>query len=262
MLAIKHPGLFASVGSYDGSHMFYNLNDPRHRRGQYDDQLWVREDAMFAPAFRPPRQRHYHVAYLLAYNPLNILDSLPAVQRALLEKTRFYITSAAYDGLHGNRDRAVHLVTLLQRHGLENQADALILSSDAHHTWKFADLHLRESLQQHSRVFGFQPDPARAAAGEQFLPEAEIITVQRSRSAEKPLTADIRLYKKSPLKVEILNRQGEQVMVLADGNRPPGKHTLVWKGDNHSGHWMPSGTYFVQLTTPGGTIREKFIFLR
>ncbi len=262
MLAVKHPGLFASAGSYDGSHMFYNLNDPRRRLGKHDDQLWVRSDAMFAPAFRPPRRRRYHIAYLMAYNPLNILESLPAAQRRIVAKTRFFITSAAYDGLHGNRDRAVHLITLFHMYGLQNRAESLILSSDAHHTWKFADLHLRESLRQHSHNFGFKADLSKGAGQEQFLPDAEFISVRRSRSGGAPARIDIRLYQKSPLRIEILNRQGDPLITLVDQTRPAGKHHFDWKGDNHSGRRMPSGTYFAQLSTPAGSIREKFIFLR
>lgn len=146
MLAIKHPGLFGAVGSYDGSHMFHNLNDPRLPGDRPDDSLWLREDAMFAPAFRRKGRKNYDHDYILSYNPLNLLDNMPTAQKSILRKTRFSIRSAAGDGMAGNRDRALHLLTLLNRHGIANTAGHLVLSEAAGHTWKDADRHLRENL--------------------------------------------------------------------------------------------------------------------
>jgi len=152
MLAVKHPGLFCSVGSYDGSHMFNGMNDPRYP-GLRNDTLWLRRDQMFAPAFRRRGKDEHDLEHLLSYNILSMLESYSAKKREAVAKCRFYITTAAADGMEGNRDRGVHLVSILQQYGIINQADELVLSNDALHNWHFADLHMRRTLQLHSEAF-------------------------------------------------------------------------------------------------------------
>lgn len=159
MLAIKYPHLFSSVGSYDGSYMFRNMADPRLNGAPHNDALWVRSDGMFAAAFREPGHKTHDIQYLLTYNPLNILEKLTSDERRVVQSIRFYITCAAWDGLQGNRDRSIHLMTLFSLHGIKNSADSLILSDDARHTWQFADRHLRTTLPKHSEAFGILSNP-------------------------------------------------------------------------------------------------------
>ena len=262
MLAIKHPHLFSSVGSYDGSHMFRDLNDPRHSLGKHDDFLWVRNDKMFGPVFRKPGKKKYDIEHLLSYNPLNILDELFGYEKGLMQSIRFYIRTAAFDGFQGNRDRGVHLVTLLQLHGIENQAPSLVLSSDAHHTWKFADLHMRETLKQHSRAFGLQPVKKSLPEDKEFLTNMELVAVEETTPFYKKIIIDYRVYKKIPIKVEILSLQGESIKTLQYETHSCGRHKIEWKGLNASGHLVGSGLYFALLSTPNGAIRKKFLFLR
>ena len=262
MLAIKYPQLFSSVGSYDGSHMFRDLNDPRLSFGKHDDYLWVRNDKMFAPVFRKPGKKKYDISHLLSYNPLNILDELFGYEKGLLQSIRFYIKTAAFDGFQGNRDRGVHLVTLFQLHGIENHASSLILSSDAHHTWKFADLHMRETLKKHSEAFGVQPEEKTISAETEFLTNVELISVKETTPLHKTITIDYRVYKEIPIKVEILSMQGESIKTLKQETHACGRHQIEWKGLNATGHLIGSGLYFVLISTPTGAIRKKFLFLR
>ncbi len=153
MLGVKHPRLFSSTGSYDGSHMFYDMKDPRKPRGENNDDLWCRRDSMFAAVFRKPGKRAYSAEHLRAYNPLNILEDYSKKDKRRLSRNCFYVTTAANDGFQGNRDRGIHLMTILQQHGIENKAESLILADDAAHTWKCADQHLAATLPLHSAHF-------------------------------------------------------------------------------------------------------------
>ncbi len=262
MLSIKHPRLFCSVGSYDGSHMFRDMDDPRHDHGGPDDFLWVRSDAMFAPAFRRPRKRKYDVNYLLQYNPLNILETHSKSDKNLLRSTRFYITCAAFDDSQGNRDRNVHLATLLQLHGIYNHAPSLILSGDAHHNWKFADLHLRETLKKHSEAFGLRRAKPRQSASPEYLPNVEIISVEDASHDHQPVKIRYRVYREVPVRVEILDFHGGLVTTLRFEVHTCGRHIVKWDGKNPQGYVVASGIYFVQITTELGVLRQKFLFLR
>ncbi|MCB0262962.1 MAG: alpha/beta hydrolase-fold protein [Calditrichia bacterium] len=262
MMAVKHPELFCSVGSYDGSHMFHNLDDPRHDYGGPDDFLWFRKDDMFAPAFRKSGKKKYDTAQLLKYNPLNIIEKHSDEQKILLRSTRFYITSAAFDDSQGNRDRNVHLITLLHLHGIYNHVPSLILSTDAHHNWKFADLHLRETLKKHSEAFGIPRTATESSVSKEYLPNVEIISVEDATHYEQPVKICYRVYREVPVKVEILNYNGASMATVRLEMHECGRHTVTWDGRNEQGHRVASGIYFVQISTELGTIRQKFLFLR
>lgn len=262
MLAIRHPELFSSVGSYDGSHMFRDMNDPRYSLGKYDDYLWVRDDRMFGPVFRKPGKKKYELQHLLAYNPLNILDELFGYEKGLMQSIHFYIKTAAFDGFQGNRDRGVHLVTLFQLHGIENKAASLVLSSDAHHTWKFADLHMRETLQRHSRAFGVLPEKGEKPPQKEFLTNVELISIEEAAPNKRRVGIVYRVYKEVDIKVEILNLQGESLRMLRHETHECGRHKVNWEGKTSSDHQLASGFFFVLISTPTGAIRRKFVFLR
>lgn len=261
MLAIKHPELFSSVGSYDGSFMFRNMKDPRRSSPHSDDTLWVRSDDLFAPAFRRPRHNRYDVDYLQSYNPLDLLEKLSPDAKSQIQSTQFYIKSAAFDGFQGNRDRSVHLVTLFQLHGIENRVSSLILSSDAHHNWKFADLHMRETLPKHSRAFGLKP-PQINFHQDHLTRNVEIVAVESAEPAHKGVAITYHVYKDIPLKVDIFNLHGEHVTTLKYEQHHCGRHSIEWNGRNSTDHWVSSDLYFVQFSTPAGTLRQKFVFLR
>lgn len=261
MLAIKHPELFASVGSYDGSFMFRNLNDPRYSFPTGDDTLWVRSDDLFAPAFRRRGHNRYDIDYLLSYNSLNLLEKLPPKKKALVQATNFYIKSAAFDGFQGNRDRSVHLVTLFQLYGIKNRVSSMVLSNDAHHNWKFADLHIRKTLPKHSRAFGLIPPPINFHQDHRTK-NIEIIAVENAEPAHKGVTITYDVHRDIPLKVDIFNLHGEHVITLKYEQHHCGRHSVEWTGRNTADHWVSSDLYFVQFNTPAGTLRQKFVFLR
>jgi len=261
MLAVKHPELFSSVGSYDGSFMFRNMKDPRRSSPHNDDTLWVRSDDFFAPAFRRPRENRYDVEYLRSYNPLDLLEKLSAKEKRQIQSTQFYIKSAAFDGFQGNRDRSVHLVTLFHLHGIENRVSSLVLSSDAHHNWKFADLHMRETLPKHSRAFGLKPPPINFQQ-DHLTKNVEIVAVENAGPAHKGIAITYHVYRDIPLKAEIFNLHGEHVTTLKYEQHHCGRHSIEWNGRNGADHWVSSDLYFVQFSTPAGTLRQKFVFLR
>ncbi len=262
MLAVKHPELFGSVGCYDGSHMFHNLNDPRLNFTTFDDPLWVRNDDMFAPAFRRPRHKKYDIDYLLSYNTLNLLEQLPPQEKAKVQSIHFYITSAAFDGFQGNRDRAIHLMTVFALHGIENRATSLILCNDAHHNWKFADLHLRLSLPLHSQKFRITPPDRVFGTGPVSRGHLKILAVHNSQPLKRDIEVSYRVEKQMPVKIEILNTRGEQIAVVKNEVHPPGEYRVSWSGNARDGRQIASDIYFIQFCTPLGAVWEKLVFLR
>ncbi|HLF14889.1 MAG TPA: FlgD immunoglobulin-like domain containing protein, partial [Bacteroidota bacterium] len=52
----------------------------------------------------------------------------------------------------------------------------------------------------------------------------------------------------SRIMVAVYDVLGREIAVLADGDYPPGSHSVAWDGRNSSGSAMPSGAYYVRMT--------------
>jgi len=64
------------------------------------------------------------------------------------------------------------------------------------------------------------------------------------------------------VKLDIFNPAGQKVKTLASGRFSPGRHSVVWNGENYLGQKVPSGVYILRLVA-GGTVRvEKITYVR
>jgi hypothetical protein len=54
--------------------------------------------------------------------------------------------------------------------------------------------------------------------------------------------------------------QGRELMVLADGAFPAGRHTV--EGSGLARATLDPGLYFLRLTVPGRTIVRRFVYMR
>jgi len=262
MLAIKHPGLFCSVGSYDGSHMFRSMNDPRYP-GLRNDTLWLRRDQMFAPAFRRPGTDVHDLEHLLSYNLLNILEGYTKRKLEKIRACRYFITTACADGMEGNRDRGVHVVSVFQQYEIVNQADELVLSNDALHNWHFSDLHLRRTLQLHSEAFlaTGKIDGQLKPPLDDHIKDFEFTGLRESTPDNRDVILKFRVYRKTGVRVDIHAVDGKRVKTLTNTSYDCGHHEVRWNGDTGSG-LASSGVYYIQAITKSGYIRRKVVFLR
>jgi M6 family metalloprotease-like protein len=62
-------------------------------------------------------------------------------------------------------------------------------------------------------------------------------------------------------RLSILDLQGREVAVLADGVFPAGRHTAVWDGRTESGS-APAGLYFVRLLAEGRVLSQRLVRLQ
>jgi len=58
----------------------------------------------------------------------------------------------------------------------------------------------------------------------------------------------------SAVRATVYDMNGELVQVLVDGERAPGRHTMIWNGINASGVSVGSGVYVCQLQI--GSVRQ------
>jgi hypothetical protein len=62
--------------------------------------------------------------------------------------------------------------------------------------------------------------------------------------------------------VQIYSVNGRLVRTLLEGERPAGRHVLVWDGLDDSGEAVSSGVYFYALSAPGVEENRKMLLLR
>jgi predicted alpha/beta superfamily hydrolase len=150
-LGIKHPEEVVSVGAYDGTFMWKDFDDPRKDMPPPSDQTWTR-NAMFAPAFGAPRD----IAYMKTYNVGNLLEAAGSMTLKKIQRVKFHIQSAAFDGDMGNIERAEHLLSLFSKYGITNSYPEVKLTATAQHNWHHANLYAAVSLVKHWTTFELQ----------------------------------------------------------------------------------------------------------
>lgn len=150
-LGVKYPHVFASVGSYDGSFMWPGQLDPRRRPRGRACRLWHSEST--APFFRNARGA-WDYRKMERHNPLTWLRMAKGLRLDWLRSMRFHVRAAGSESI-GNVDRTLNFVSALTRVGAANSfsGEGLILDRRAQHTWKWADIHLTETLRLHDEAF-------------------------------------------------------------------------------------------------------------
>ncbi len=70
------------------------------------------------------------------------------------------------------------------------------------------------------------------------------------------------LKKNSQVKISIYNTLGQKVTTLFEGQKPAGKHRLVWDGRNDKGIRLATGTYIYRMEADGATQTKKMLLLK
>lgn len=173
MLACRNPELFISAGSYDGTLMWLDFNDP-FGPGTYDD-FWM-YIALAEPAFGLPRD----TSYMALHNPANIVTYADSNKITKIQDIQFLIqTVGAPHG--GNSDLAQHMVNILNQCGIQNAFPDIVLSTGAVHNWWYADEHMLQTLPLHwtkfqnTNVSSFVMEILSPLAGSEVSGNVEII---------------------------------------------------------------------------------------
>ncbi len=75
-------------------------------------------------------------------------------------------------------------------------------------------------------------------------------------------TLSFTLDRPSRVRIVIHALDGRLAAVLADGERPAGRHALTWDGRDDDGRALPSGSYLARLDSASGTATTKLVLLR
>jgi len=95
------------------------------------------------------------------------------------------------------------------------------------------------------------------ATGIALNDDGEIYLVGITESSDFPIVD-----RQQEVQIAVFDLAGKRVAVLTEGVFPPGVHSVGWNGRDAAGGEMPSGNYFVRLSTVAGVQGRKMTLLR
>jgi len=142
LLSMAMPGYLHDAAIYDGLFPWPGHIDPRQTdESAHKDKVWD-TSGIFDGAFGTSGQRQA----LDEWNPTDMLLNADPDKLSLIQKTRFWISSAAGDGRIGNIDRSRFLVAELEKNGIPNQFKRIPLADQAAHDWHWNDVFFNKVL--------------------------------------------------------------------------------------------------------------------
>jgi hypothetical protein len=98
---------------------------------------------------------------------------------------------------------------------------------------------ITDPLQMETRITGNYPNP--------FNPETTIAFTLRHAG---------------PVRVEVYNARGQQILVLTDGLFPAGVNRVTWNGTDSQGRPVASGVYLYRFRADGRDDLRKMLLLK
>ena len=84
--------------------------------------------------------------------------------------------------------------------------------------------------------------------------------IKNSKSPET--TIAYQLNRREKVLLKIYNALGQELRVLVKGYKMPGKYSVIWNGQDESGHFVPNGIYFYKLQIGNQQKTRKLILIR
>ncbi|MCB0260840.1 MAG: T9SS type A sorting domain-containing protein [Calditrichaeota bacterium] len=256
VISFRNPGIFRSVGSYDGTIMWYNLDDPGISGNDPDDPIWMsaQYNGIIGPLFGIPRD----VGYMLQHSAINVLVEASPSRLDSIRAMKFHIHAGASTAVT-NLLRNIQLLDSMAAKGIYNSFENVVLAPNAIHDYGFADLHASLSLVKHWEVL--QP-PASIEERPVHLPLAGELHQNYPNPFNPSTVIGYRLEKAGDVQLSIYNLLGQHVINLVAARQPAGRYRVEWNGKDAHGRPVPSGIYFYRLTAGELSQTRRMLLLR
>jgi hypothetical protein len=249
VISFRNPHVFSSVGSYDGTIMWYNLDDPSIPGPGPDDPIWLgsQYNTLFNPLFGNPRD----INYMLLHSAINILLDANSTLLDSIRQLTFHIHASAV----GNFGRNEQLVGVMISKGIGNTFDDILLAPNALHNYGFADLHASKSLIKHWETFNANQDTIDEE------PTNIPIAAQLHQNYPNPFNPrtniEFSIPKSEFVTLKVYNILGEEVAVLVSERLAAGRYKYEWDASR-----LASGIYLYQLEAAGFVETKKMVLVR
>lgn len=136
LLATRFPGYLDHAGIFDGTLPYRDYKYPEAKASDScTDSVWCKSP-LLDPALGKPRR----TGYMRRWNVTDIIRKASFHDLHLIRKTTFWVSSAAVGGSRGNLDRSRHFVDALKDADIPLGTRGVAFSSNASHTWHWADM--------------------------------------------------------------------------------------------------------------------------
>ncbi|MEZ4963152.1 MAG: alpha/beta hydrolase-fold protein [Saprospiraceae bacterium] len=257
LYAIKHPGVFSSVGSYDGTIMWYNLDYPV-TPGPLDDYNWFYQPwtNFIAPMFDLP----FDTLYMKANSAMNVLAEADSVTLDSIRAIAFHIHAGVVDATT-NREVNEQFIDFLASKGISNTFSNLILNPSAVHSYDWADMHAKQSLVKHWETFSSFSceadttvtavrNPGQVAQGFELYENFP-------NPAQTSTTIEFRLPAPGNVTLCVLDALGKGVQSVSLNALPAGVHQIQLDVSGYE-----NGVYYLQLESKSQIGRRKLLVLK
>ena len=131
-----------------------------------------------------------------------------------------------------------------------------ILDPSANSRVEIVDLTVSDGSGRINRLAG------KAYAEIQALPEAFSLGRNYPNPFNPQTAIPFAVPKPGEVRVAVYNALGQQITVLAEGQREAGYHRLVWDGRDSLGREAASGIYFVSMSAEGFSAVQRMMLLK
>lgn len=176
---------------------------------------------------------HNHVLREALGGAWGTAGSIPSSVAAGSEYTHTFV----YEVPNAYNIDNMHLVAMVNYHGGQQLYSRPTLNAEEMPLAMAVGV--EEGLGAHSAALQLSPNPAQDRLNVSFsIPEM------------------------GKIRVDLFNQVGQHVSTLAEGFTNSGLHTITWLGQDSQGREVPTGMYFVRLTTEQGETRtQKLMWL-
>jgi hypothetical protein len=248
LYGLKHPGVFSSIGSYDGTLMYYdvvNLVSPWFNPAITD---WIE------PMFDSP----FDTAYMKENSAIHVLiESSPEAIDSIREIS-FHI-SAAVGSLNGsNLEVNEQFVDSLAAKGISNTYDIVALDPNSEHFQDWADFHATQSLVKHWETFSsFSCELISTGINNPSKTPQIGLFQSFPNPVSNMATIEFESIKSGHINLNIFDALGNKLENILNSEINPGLHQIQI---DMSG--FTNGVYFYQLETEPHIYTKKIMVLR
>lgn len=253
LYALRHPGVFSSVGSYEGTIMWYNFDYPA-TEGPLDDYNWYWPGAVnsIAPMFDLP----FDTAYMRAHSATNILVEAAPVTLDSIRQISFHISAGAFNAT-SNLEVNEQFVDSLAAKGINNTFDNLILAPNATHNFDWADEHAKKSLVKHWETFtSFSCNMSTSTSDTYKIPQIKLLQ-NYPNPVSSFTTIAFETSEQCAINIDVFDSLGRKISTLLNGVFPLGRHQIQVDMSE-----LPDGVYHYQLESNAQIQAKKLLVLR
>ena len=251
LYALKHPGVFSSVGGYDGTLMWYNLDYPLNP-GPYDDDRWFSSSiaAAAVPMFGSPTD----TAYMLAHSVTNILTRADSVTLDSIRQMSFHISCGSFN--FTNKQVNKQFVDSLTAKGIVNSFPNVVLQAGATHTYDRADQHASKTLPMHWATFASFSCASFTSGINDVTNTSQSITLFENypNPASSITNISFEVPVQCKIKIDIYDSFGKKIRELVNGNFPSGKHQIQLNIAEFA-----DGVYYYRLESATKILTKKLL---